>query len=251
LVFAGNWQYNQYVNTLGVPQDQKCATIDTPIEPITYIEKPVDTVRLIYTSTPQRGLALLIPVFEELVKKYDNIHIDIFSSFSIYGWSEADRPYQELFEKCKSHPKITYHGSQPNTVVREYLQKAHIFAYPSIWQECNSRSLIEAMSAGCLCLHPNLAGLADTSGGLTSMYQFIDHPNAHATKFYHLLDTAVQVVTTDQAKNYLQFVKQYADARFNISKVASQWEDLLRSLKSEYQTAESRAFPKKMFRYKV
>ncbi len=251
LVFCGNWQYNQYVTTLGIPQSEKCVTLDTPIEPIQWVEKSKDEVRLIYTSTPQRGLALLIPVFEELAKKHKNIHLDVFSSFSIYGWNEADKPYQELFERCKSHPQITYHGSQPNEVVREHLQKAHIFAYPSIWQECNSRALIEAMSAGCLCLHPNLAGLADTSGGLTSMYQIVDNHNEHAAKFYHLLENAIQIVHQDNAANYLGFVKQYADVRFNVTKIASQWEDLIRSLRTEYPTVESRAFPTPKFTYKT
>lgn len=251
LVFCGNWQYNQYLNLLGVPPTDKCAVIDTPIEPIKYVEKSKDEVRLIYTSTPQRGLALLVPVFEELAKRHENIHLDVFSSFSIYGWSDADKPFQELFEKCKTHPKITYHGSQPNEVVREYLQRAHIFAYPSIWQECNSRALIEAMSAGCLCLHPNLAGLSDTSGGITSMYQFIESPNEHANRFYHLLNEAIGLIHTEQAKNYLGFVKQYADFRFNINRIANQWEILLSSLKAQYPTVESRALPTQMFRYKV
>lgn len=251
LVFCGNWQYNQYVNYLGIQPSEKLVTFETPIEPIEYRKKPTDEVRLIYTSTPQRGLALLIPVFVELAKRHPNLRLDVFSSFSIYGWEESDKPYQPLFDICRDHPQIHYHGSQPNEVVREYLQKAHIFAYPSIWQECNSRALIEAMSAGCLCLHPNLAGLGDTSGGLTSMYQMIEDPNKHAAKFYHLLENAVQVVNTEQAINYLGFVKQYADVRFNATKIASQWEDLLNSLKAEYPTEESRAIPKPTWSYKT
>lgn len=251
IVFCNNWQYNQYVNLLGYPQTGKTLIIENAIQPIERVEKATDEVRLIYTSTPQRGLALLIPVFVELAKKYSNIKLDVFSSFSIYGWEEADKPYQELFKICQEHPQINYHGSQPNEVVREHLQKAHIFSYPSIWQECNSMAFIEAMSAGCLCLHPNLAGLSDTSGGLTSMYQFDENPNLHAARFYHLLDNAIQVVHKEEAQNYLSFVKTYADARFSIDKIAMQWEDLMTSLKSEYSTTESRALPKQMFRYKV
>ena len=251
MVFCGNWQYNRYLSELCIPPNNKCVTLETPIVPIEYKEKTRDEIRLIYTSTPQRGLGLLVPVFEELCKKYDNIHLDVFSSFAIYGWDQADERFQELFDKCKDHPKITYHGAQPNEVVRQHLQKAHIFAYPSIWQECNSRSLIEAMSAGLLCLHPNLAGLGDTSGGLTSMYQFVDNPNEHAAKLYHLLENSIQVVHTDQAQNFFRFVKQYADARFNITKISTQWKDLLTSLKNQYPTAESRAIPAQMFTYKA
>jgi len=248
MVFCGHWQYNQYLNTLGIPPNDKCAVIDTPILPIDYKEKSKDEVRLIYTSTPQRGLALLVPVFVELAKHRKNIHLDVFSSFSIYGWDGADEQFKELFETCKNHPQITYHGFAPNEVVREAQQKAHIFAYPSIWQECNSRALIESMSAGALCLHPNLAGLSDTSGNLTSMYQFEENANVHANKFYHLLDQAISVVHEASTQNYLRYVKSYADNRFNINKIARQWQDMLISLKEQYPVG-SRGIPKKMFRY--
>jgi glycosyltransferase involved in cell wall biosynthesis len=250
LVFCGNWQFNRYVETLGVPQTDKCITLDTPIIPIEYKEKTKDKIRLIYTSTPQRGLALLVPVFVELAKKYPNIVLDVFSSFDIYGWSEADKPFMQLFETCITHPQINYHGTKPNEVVREYLQNAHIFAYPSIWRECNSRALIEAMSAGCMCVHPNLAGLADTSGGLTAMYQYDEDHNVHANKFYQILDNAIQVVHTENAQNYFRYIKSYADNRFGIEKIASQWQDLLISLKNQYPEG-SRGLPKKMFHYKV
>lgn len=251
IVFCGNWQYNNFVSKLNIPQDDKLIVIDNPINPIAYTPKPKDEIRLIYTSTPQRGLALLVPVFEKLCETYDNIYLDVFSSFDIYGWSDSNEPFKELFEKCKNHPKIVYHGFQPNSVVRDALQKAHIFAYPSIWQECNSCATIEAMSAGLLCLHPNYAGLSDTTGGLTAMYQYEENPNLHANKFYHLLNAAIKYVNTDDTQNYLRFVKMYADNRFNISKISAKWEDLFRNMLAMYPTAESRAVPQKLFRYRT
>lgn len=249
LVFCGNWQYNRYLTMLNIPQDDKCITIDTPVVPLDYSPKPKDVVRLVYTSTPQRGLAILVPVFEELCKKYDNIELDVFSSFSIYGWQDADKGFQELFDRCKNHPKINYHGSQPNEVVRETLQRSHIFSYPSIWHECNSRSLIEAMSAGLLCVHPNLAGLADTSGGLTGMYQYVQDHNGHANKFYHVLDRAIQVVNEENTQNYLKFVKGYADSRYNADTITTHWRDLMTGLHEQYKDPSSRTVPKAVFRY--
>jgi UDP-glucose:(glucosyl)LPS alpha-1,2-glucosyltransferase len=251
LVFCGHWQWNQYMQVLGVPASDKIAVIDTPIIPIEPFVKSTDEIRLIYTSTPQRGLALLVPVFIELAKKYPNIKLDVFSSFSIYGWDQADEQYRELFNVCRSHPQINYHGTQPNEVVREHLQRAHIFAYPSIWQECNSRALIEAMSAGCLCIHPNLAGLSDTSGNITSMYQFIDDPNKHANYFYNILEQSIQTIHDEHTRNYLRFVKTYADIRFNINNIAQQWTGLLQNLKMQYPTVESRALPKPTWNYRT
>jgi UDP-glucose:(glucosyl)LPS alpha-1,2-glucosyltransferase len=251
IVFCGHWQYNQYLTQLNISPTNQLAVFDNPVEPIPFIKKSKNEIRLIYTSTPQRGLSLLIPVFEKLCETHDNIRLDVFSSFEIYGWGQADAQYQDLFKRCKDHPKIFYHGSKDNETVRIALQKAHIFAYPSIWQECNSCALIEAMSAGLLCLHPNFAGLSDTSGGLTSMYQYTDNQNEHANLFYHLLNHSINEVNSDNAQNYLQLVKAYADTRFNILKISAQWKDLLINLNHQYPTLESRKFPSQTFIYKT
>lgn len=236
LVFCGNHQFQQFVNFLGVPYDQRSVIIETPIEPITpVVKKNKNEIRLIYTSTPQRGLEILVPVFEELCKKHDNLVLDVFSSFKIYGWADNDKPFEELFERCRQHPKINYHGFQPNEVVRKALAKADIFTYPSIWQECNSRSLIEAMSAQCLCIHPNYGGLPDTSGGLTTMYQMDQTPNIHAQIFYTIVDQALEIIRKEETSSYLKFVKAFADARYGWNKIASQWEMLLSVLAQQYE----------------
>lgn len=258
IVFAGNWQYNRFLDMLGIAPSEKLAVIDTPFTPlpadvIAKKKRDDDKIRLIYTSTPQRGLALLVPVFIELAKKYDNIVLDVFSSFEIYGWGHADDQFKDLFDACKNHPQINYHGFQPNEVVREALTQAHFFTYPSVWMECNSRSLIEAMSAGCICIHPNLAGLSDTSGNITMLYQWIQNPQEHARKFYSILDQAIanRVHENEMVKNYTQFVKLYADSRFDINKISAQWQALFLDLKEKYPTVESRKLPGEMFVYRV
>jgi UDP-glucose:(glucosyl)LPS alpha-1,2-glucosyltransferase len=238
IVYCGNWQMNQYEMRLGIPHDQKLAVLESAIEPIPYVEKNKDEVRLIYTSTPQRGLSILVPVFEALAQKHDNIVLDVFSSYKIYGWESADAQFEELYERCRQHPRINYHGFASNDTVREALQRAHIFSYPSIWLECNCKALIEAMSAGLLCVHPNYGGLIDTSGGMTAMYNWDKDINKHANIFYAHLDNAINIVNQDNVQNYLQFQKQYADARFNWTKVLSQWDSLLRSLYQEYKDTD-------------
>ena len=236
IVYCGNWQQNAFQMVHDIPFDTHSTVIETAITPFPEITKPTDgEIRLVYTSTPQRGLEILVPVFIELCKKHDNITLDVFSSFKIYGWEDSDRQYEPLYEMCRQHPKINYHGYAPNEVVRETVEKAHIFAYPSIWMECNSRSLIEAMSAGCLAVHPNYAGLADTAGGLTAMYQWDKNPNVHASVFYSLLDEAIGTVSDENLQGYLRFVKMYADQRYNWGRIVQQWTNLLTGLAAQYE----------------
>jgi glycosyltransferase involved in cell wall biosynthesis len=251
-VFVSNWQLYDYNVKLGFPLNEKSIVIENPIEPLPKVTKEFDKIRLIYFSTPQRGLQILIPVFEALAKKYgDRIHLDVFSSFKIYGWEEADTQFESLYEQIRQHPQMTYHGYADQTVLREHLLKAHILAYPSIWLETSCRVLIESMSAGLLCVHPNLAALPDTSGNLTSMYQFNEDNNKHANLFYEHLEHAINVVENEQAQNYLKFVKAYADTRFNLDKISGQWKNLLENAVVEYPSLTSRKLPSKLFVYKT
>lgn len=248
-VFSSNWQCQDFFNKIKMSQDERVQVIETAVDPIEVEPKPTDRINLIYFSTPQRGLELLVPVFEELSKKYDNIHLDVFSSFKIYGWDNMDQQYEPVYERIRQHPNMTYHGFAEQTVIRDHLKRAHILAYPSVWRETSCRVLIESMSAGLMCVHSNLAALADTAGGLTTMYQFQDEVNRHANMFYQYLEHAVSVVNTEEIQNYLKFVKIYADSRFNLNKISSQWETLMRDLLEKYPTVESRAIPQKMFTY--
>lgn len=251
MVFVSNWQLNEFVTKLGIPFDSKLQVIENPIEPYNLKPKAKDKVNLIYFSTPQRGLELLYPVVDALSKDHPNIHLDVFSSFKIYGWEEADNNFKPLYDLIDNHPNMSYHGFKPHEELKEHIENAHILAYPCVWPETSCRVLIESMSAGLLCVHPNLAALPETSGGLTFMYEFDQDPNKHAETFYKYLKRAVEEVNRDEIQNYLRFTKAYADTRFNLDKLSSQWQSLLVELKEQYPTVESRKFPEEMFTYKT
>lgn len=232
IVFVGNWQAQQFHDYIRIPFSDYTVMYNA-IEPITDVKKSFDSkVNIIYHTTPHRGLEILIPVFVHLAKKYPNIHLDVYSSFSIYGWNQRDEQYKELFDICKNHPQITYHGAKSNEVVREALKKSHIYAYPSIWQECHSLAVLEAMSAKNLVVCPNYGGLVDTCSGWASMYQWNEDLNAHANTFVSYLEHAIQQVMyhyTDM-NNYLDVQKIFFDLKFNWYARAKEWESLLTSL---------------------
>lgn len=250
-VFVSNWQLQDYVTKLNFPQTEKIAVIENPIQPFEHVEKPRDKIDLIYFSTPHRGLNILVPVFIELAKKHSNIHLHVFSSFKIYGWDKADEQFEPLYNDIKEHPQMTYHGYADQSVLREQLKRSHILAFPSIWKETSCRVLMESMSAGLMCVHPNYAALPETSGGLTTMYQYHDDPQIHAQIFHQYLEHAISVVNTESAQNYFKFVKAYADSRYEINRISSQWTSLLENLLEQYPTVESRQLPEDLFVYKT
>lgn len=231
LVFVSNWQMQNYINHYGIPW-YKSLVLQNAIEPIPYKQKTNDKIKLIYHTTPHRGLNILVSAFAQLAKENDDIELDIFSSFEIYGWKQRDEPYKEVFDFCKEHPQINYHGFQPNDVVREALQEAHIFAYPSIWLETSCIALIEAMSAGCLCVHPNYGALYETASNFTWMYQFVEDSREHTKIFYYNLKSAVDLIRSKKAEQTLLNVKNYADNYYNWNRRSEQWNEFLTKILS-------------------
>ena len=193
-----------------------------------------DKIRFIYHTTPHRGLELLVPVFVKLAEQHKDITLDVYSSFNLYGenWAARDEAYKPIFDMCKEHPQINYHGAVSNEEVRTALLNSDIYAYPSIWKETSCLSLIEAMSAGLLCVHPNYGALTETSMGLTWMYQWNEDKNQHANGLYQILQQAI-VVMRDQREAVdgdLRLQKIQVDRIHSWVNKAPEWIALLQSL---------------------
>jgi glycosyltransferase involved in cell wall biosynthesis len=230
LVFVSNYQQSTYNIGLGVPF-AKGIVLQNAIIPIEKHEKPKGKINLIYHTTPHRGLELLVPVVEFLTSNGVDFHLDVYSSFKIYGWANRDNAYKDLFERCERHPNITYHGYQPNDVVREALKKAHIYAYPNIWPETSAISVIEAMSAGCNVVCPNFHALPETCANFAVMYGWNEDNNKHANQFAGILKVVIEGYWEQHNQDRLLLQKRYFDSFYNWDLRVVQWQDFLSSIR--------------------
>jgi glycosyltransferase involved in cell wall biosynthesis len=243
LVFVSDWQMQSYKDRLRIPYTSRNVVLKNAIQQFergVLEEKPKDgPIRLIYHSTPHRGLNILTWAFEQLQEKY-NIELDVFSSFKLYGWAQRDEQFETLFSRLRNNPKVRYHSSVPNDVVRAALAQAHIFAYPSIWEETSCICAIEAMSAGCRLVVPNYGALPETTAGFAAMYQWDENIEIHAQTFLKTLEKEIQDAIRYQSFTGMQSEqKQYADAMYGWDRRAVQWEELLESILNEQSHAVS------------
>lgn len=233
IVFVSHWQQQMYNLVLGVPYSEG-VVIKNAIKPI---EKellvkpdPAERVNVIYHSTPHRGLNILVPVFNEVLKFHPEAHLDVYSSFKLYGWEERDDPYKDIFEKIKQHSDMTYHGTVDNKQVRAALGRAHVFAYPSTWQETSCICAVEAMSAGCLTVTSSLAALPETCANYAIMYNYTEHTDDHANMFFNMLLHAIDVTKKGTATSYLKAQKEYFDRNYDWELRGQEWTFLLNTL---------------------
>lgn len=248
-VFVSNWQAQGYINMFNIPWS-KCLVLQNAIQPIEPKEKPTDTINLIYHSTPHRGLNILAAVYEKLLEKHDNITLDVYSSFELYGWGKNDENYKMVFDKLESLPTVTNHGTVSNSEIRSALQNSHIFAYPSTWQETSCLCLMEAMAAGNICVHPNYGALYETAANWTEMYQWHEDVSAHASTFYNMLDGVI--TNYDVIKPRTASAASYANLFYGWPTRTNEWNAVLQLLSDRYPTVESRTFevdPSTIFSY--
>lgn len=257
IVFISHWQYQRFRDVLGIPYSNDHIVIENGLQPIDVdLDKkpdPDDVINICYITTPHRGLELLVPVFEKLAEQDKNIHLHVHSSFNMYGWAGADKPYEKLFNTCEHHEQMTYHGYTEFNKLREMVKDYHICAYPSIWEETACRSVLEAMSAGMLCVHPNFGALFDTTGGLNFMYNGSSNRDEHVTEFTEHLYSAIMAIRskTDAVKSRLLFNKSFVDTRYYPDLAISRWTRMLTDLNEKHKNQSSRQLDKQMFTYKV
>ena len=230
-VYVSHWQYEKFRMAFKIP-DGKSTVIKNAIRSLDLVKKP-PKLKLIYASTPWRGLKVLLDSFEQLNR--DEVELDIYSSTIIYG-PEFDRQnratFEPLFERARGMKNVNYKGYAPNSAVREALQSSHILAYPSIWQETSCLTAIEAAMAGCHVVTTNFGALPETLAEWGT-YVTIDGDESALTRRYTAaLQKSVDEFWDLEVQRRLQAQHEYFKRFYAWEVRQSQWRDFLTSLRT-------------------
>jgi glycosyltransferase involved in cell wall biosynthesis len=118
--------------------------------------------RLIYSSMPYRGLVYVPPLFTALKKKYSDLELHIFSSYSLYD--QPEKHFAELKNALLALPNCTIHGTILQKQLAREFMKSSILFYPCHFEETSCITAMEAQAAGCVIVSSNLAALPETVG---------------------------------------------------------------------------------------
>jgi hypothetical protein len=118
-------------------------------------------------------------------------------------------------------------------------------AYPSIYEETSCLTLIEACSAGCLCVIPNLGALPETGANFPWMYGYEEDPEKHAQVHGHILARAIEHFWDDDVQNLLKIQRSYFDMFYNWSLRSGQWQQFLHAIEDSPEVKAQKAAVRK------
>lgn len=242
IVFISYHQMESWINFYQIPRSH-CTVIKYALNPIESKNKEnrKNKIILFHNSSPQRGLSLLVDVFEILCKEYTNLELRVHSSWKIYNsenntflkiFNDKQIEYEksDLYNRLENNSRIKNIGYVPNNELKKSLISSDIFVYPSIMKETFCLSLLEAMSAKLLCVHSNYGCLPETAANFTMMYDYHEDVYEHKKILYQYLKKSIEIVFEEKTKFHIEKQKEYVDYFFNWEKRSLEWTNLINSL---------------------
>jgi glycosyltransferase involved in cell wall biosynthesis len=242
-VYVSAWQYNKFREYFKIPE-YKSFVIKNATQPFEIIPKPSlalpvipqNKIKLLYTSTPWRGLAVLIKAIDILNKTRDDFEVDIYSSTKIYGsqFEENEKgKFDVLFDKCKNTKNVNYLGYANNDEIRKALTTSHIYAYPSIFEETSCLAIIEAMSAGCHVVTTNYGALPETCGEFATMIEFDSSGQNLIERYADTLNSVIDNYKNDLYKDDLEMQTKYYNKYYSWNTRITEWNNFLNYVRDQ------------------
>lgn len=228
-VFVSFWQAEQFRKIFQIPGEKirviKNAHSNCSKKVLTPLTK--SKLKLCYTSTPWRGLDVLLRAWEILNPQDCELHV--FSSCKIYGkdFASEDSKYEFLYDWCKKLPNVVYRGSIPNSELRKELVEFDILAYPNTFEETSCISVIEALATGLRVVTSSLGALPETTEGFSRMYQYVDNREKHAQLFAKVLGEEVIKLRSGELYNNLKKQQDIYNERWSWNSRIDDWMNFL------------------------
>jgi glycosyltransferase involved in cell wall biosynthesis len=225
-VFVSDWQKERYRNRFSIPSE-KCvvlrnATASSDKKRLWIDSRPI---RFAYTSTPFRGLDVLLDAWELLNR--DDCELHVWSSMALYDMD--DSRYAPLIERCRETRNVSYHGVAPNAELKAALRNIHFLSYPCTFEETSCLAAIDAMSQGCRLIIPSMGALPETTAGFASLYSWSGDRARHVKAFAAAIADEIANPWLGSPERSLG-QQDYCEAVYDWRQRAAEWRHLVESL---------------------
>ncbi|HTU25323.1 MAG TPA: glycosyltransferase family 4 protein [Pirellulales bacterium] len=205
-VFVSRWQQAGYQQEFGLPVG-RCHILRNAVSPAfagmfadgrSALAAKTWPPRLAYTSTPFRGLDILLEVFPAIRAEVPGTTLEVYSSMQVYklaaGRDSAE--YGHLYQRAAATEGVEYVGSLPQGELAEAMRGVALLAYPNTFAETSCIAVMEALAAGCRVVTSDWGALAETTAGFARLV-----PTGDVATYRRQFTRAVVGVLREQASD--------------------------------------------------
>ncbi len=231
-VFNSHWTYEKYRMVLDIPTDI-CLVIKNGFDDELIVKtdfKPKEKIKLVYTSTPWRGLDVLLNAMEQI--KTDKVELNIYSSTQIYGVhfkKVTDKQFIELFDKANSMKNVNYKGYLHHKELMKVLHTYDCYIHPSTFEETFCMAAMESLAAGLVGVVTDLGALYETCAEFPIYVPYLKDKRTLATQFAGAIDMLpdfVNNINEDKMKFQMQYYRQF----YHWNVIKTYWERFLNGI---------------------
>jgi glycosyltransferase involved in cell wall biosynthesis len=231
-VFNSHWTYEKYRLMFDIPTDIS-VVIKNGFDDDLIVKsefKPKEKLKLIYTSTPWRGLDVLLNAMEQI--KTDKVEVDIYSSTQIYGDAFKkvnDDQFIKLYDKAKSLKYVNYKGYIDHKELMKVLHTYDCYVHPSTFEETFCLAAMESLAAGLVAMTTDLGALYETCAEFPIYVPYLKDKEALAKQFAEGIDMLPDLISNVD-ENRMKFQMKYYRQYYHWSVIKTYWERFLNGI---------------------
>ncbi|MEG4997434.1 tetratricopeptide repeat protein [Microcoleus sp. B4-D4] len=223
-VFVSDWQREQFHARFGLDSNRSYV-LRNAIAPcfanifsdnISILSQKYLPPIIAYTSTPFRGLDILLKVFPEIRQAVPGTRLKVFSSMKVHQIDDNDNNlfFGQLYRQCQATAGVEYIGSVPQPELVRQLRSVAVLAYPNTYLETSSIAVMEAMASGCRIVTSDLAALPETTAGFARLVSMSGTENlASVTNWNRAGKPEWEGYTRRFVEATVSVLKEFTDAR--------------------------------------
>jgi glycosyltransferase involved in cell wall biosynthesis len=155
--------HKSYIHNLfGVPRE-KIWVSKNGIEPNRFTEKyEKDQTKIIYSSSPDRGLDRTLLVMDKVVKACPEVKLHCFYGFNNMEMLGMKHEAERLQKMINERPYVVYHGNVTQKELTRHMGEAVVWLYPTNFLETFCITALEALCSETYPIVRHYGGLKNT-----------------------------------------------------------------------------------------
>ena len=217
--------------------------------PALFKEPPKEGNRLIYSSSPDRGLETLLKLMPAIRARVPDVKLHIYYGFANWrkmaesakrrDWLDLISKFEAMLDEGHRRGELVFHGRVNQAELAEAFLASKVWAYPTWFHETSCVTAMEAQAAGCVPVTTNLAALRET----VKHGVLLNPPNDTETYARDFVDYVVNLLTDDLYRSSLaDLARKYALDNLDWSRVAEEWLRIFRIALTEKAESPLPAF---------